>query len=101
MTPLALALKRIDLAEALPIFRLRLRFDDGIEGVVDLSSEAGKGVFAIWATPQAFADFRIENGRRVVWSHTLDLCADALYLEITGRQPEDLFPQLKSEPARA
>jgi len=97
----ASSLPKIVLAEALPNYRLRLRFDDGTEGVIDFSAEAGKVIFATWAIPQAFAKCRIERGRRVVWSEGVDLCADALYLEITGRPPEELFPLLKGEAARA
>jgi hypothetical protein len=29
-------------------YRLKVRFSDGIQGVVDLSEFAGKGVFALW-----------------------------------------------------
>jgi hypothetical protein len=29
-------------------YRLWLRFSDGVEGIVDLSEFAGKGVFALW-----------------------------------------------------
>jgi hypothetical protein len=97
----ASSLRKIVLAEALPNYRLRLRFDDDIEGVIDFSAEAGKGIFTIWATPQVFATFQVHNGRRIAWPEEVDLCADALYLEVTGQQPEDLFPQLKGEAACA
>ncbi len=38
----------------LPDFRLRLRYSDGVEGVVDLSHLVGKGVFRIWDQPGIF-----------------------------------------------
>src|SRR5665647_3872415 len=41
-------MKHLTSIEALPDYRLKLRFDDGVEGVVDLSPEVGKGVFAAW-----------------------------------------------------
>jgi hypothetical protein len=86
----------------LPGYRLHLRFDDGVEGAVDLSADVGKGVFSIWRDPEAFARFRVEEGgRAIVWSDEVDACADALYLEITGMTAEELWPSLKQAPAYA
>lgn len=85
-------MKRIVFAQALPGYRLQLRYDDGVEGSVDLSADAGKGVFAIWRDPDVFARFRVErDGRALVWSDEVDACADALYLEITGMTSEALW----------
>ena len=95
-------MQRIIQATPLEGHRLRLRFADGVEGVVNLSNDAGKGIFAPWNEPRFFAAVKIERGgRALVWSDKLDLCADALYLEITGKQPEDLFPALKHETTHA
>jgi hypothetical protein len=94
--------KRITFARALPGYRLRLRYDDGVEGAVDLSADVGKGVFSLWCDPEAFARFRVsEDGRSVIWSEAVDACADALYLTLTGLAPEDLFPALKQTPSYA
>lgn len=85
-------MKRIVFAEALPGWRLHLRYDDGVEGTVDLSARVGKGVFAIWRDPDVFARFKIEeSGRALVWPGEVDACADALYLEITGMTAEELW----------
>ncbi|MDW8310567.1 MAG: DUF2442 domain-containing protein [Verrucomicrobiales bacterium] len=89
-------MKRIVFAEALPGYRVKLRYDDGVEGVVDLSAKVGHGVFAAWNDPSHFASVKIEEGgEALIWPGDIDLCADALYLEITGLQPQDLFPVLK------
>jgi hypothetical protein len=40
------------------------------------------------------------NGE-LVWGDQIDFCPDALYLEITGRKPEELFPKLGRIPACA
>ena len=77
-------------------YRLWLRYDDGVEGVVDLSPLVGQGVFALWEEPGRFQQARIGDGGEIVWSEDVDLCADALYLQLTGKQPEDIFPQLKA-----
>jgi hypothetical protein len=95
-------MKRITFAQALPGCRLQLRYDDGVEGIVDLSADVGKGVFSIWHDPEVFARFRVErDGRAIVWSDEVDVCADALYLEITGMTAEELWSASKQAPAYA
>ena len=93
-------MRRITFAQALPGYRVQLRCDDGVEGVVDLPAEVGLGVFAAWKDPIFFKSVRCERGRRVVWSEgesEIDLCADALYLRITGLKPEDIIPALQQK----
>lgn len=82
-------------AEPLRGYRLRLTYADGVTGVVDLSHLAGKGVFQLWNAPEAFGRVSIGSGGEVRWSEDVDLCADALYLELTGKQPDEVFPSLR------
>jgi len=82
-------------AEPLPGFRLHLTFADGIEGVADLSDMAGKGVFKAWLEPTFFEQVRVTDHGALTWPEDLDLCSDALYLKVTGKQPEELFPTFK------
>jgi len=82
------------LVASLPGYKLHIRYADGVEGDVDLSHLVGKGVFALWNDPQAFASVRIGPSGEVQWSEQVDLCPDALYLEITSKSPEEVFPML-------
>jgi hypothetical protein len=77
-------------------FKLWLRYADGAEGEVDLSDLAGRGVFELWNQPGAFERVHISAHGSVAWTDEIEVCPDALYLELTGRKPEDLFPGLKS-----
>ena len=88
---------KISSAKALSDYKIWIQYSDEIEGEVDLSHLVGKGVFSIWKDMDVFQDFRIENGRSLAWSNEVDLCADALYLEITGKTPEEIFSKLKME----
>ena len=82
--------------------KLKLRFDDGVEGVVDLAAEVGIGIFTASNNPNHFAAVKIvHNGRALEWPGEIDLCGDALYLEITGMKPEELFPKLQPETTHA
>jgi hypothetical protein len=82
-------------------FRLFLRFDDGTAGTVDLSEFAGHGVFAAWNESGIFQQVRVTEQGAVEWPGEIDLCPDALYLRLTGKSPEDLFPSLARQSAHA
>jgi Protein of unknown function (DUF2442) len=94
-------MRRISNVKALPGYRLELEFDDGVSGTVDLSENVGKGVFALWRNPLAFEQVRIGSSGELVWSDQIDLCPDALYLKVTGKKPEDIFPALRGQPTHA
>ena len=95
------AMRRITDVRVLGRYRLGLEFDDGTRGTVDLSELAGKGVFECWREHGAFERVRIGSSVELVWNNQVDLCPDALYLKLTGKKPEDVFPSLRREPARA
>lgn len=94
-------MKRIVFIEPQPDYRLKLRFDDGVTGVVNLSHLVGQGVFAAWNDPKQFARVRIGEFGGPVWDGEIDLCPDALYLEITGQKVEQLFPNWNREAVHA
>lgn len=77
-------------------FRIWLKFNDGIEGVADLSDFKREGVFALWNDYKEFRNARVGGSGEIIWNEQLDLCPDALYLKVTGKTPEDLFPRLKA-----
>jgi len=58
--------------------RLWLRFDDGVEGLVDLSDRLEGPVFGPLRDPAAFAQVRIQAGT-VAWANGADLAPEALY----------------------
>jgi len=71
-------------------YRLWVRFSDGVEGIVDLSAYAGKGVFALWSDYREFEKVHIGPGGEIAWSEQIDMCPDAIYLRITGKKTEEL-----------
>lgn len=87
--------------EARDGYRIWLRYDDGVEGEVDLSDMVGRGVFEAWRQPGFFERVYISEWRSIAWNEEIELCADALYLEITGKAPEDIMPGLRSRTERA
>lgn len=82
-------------------FRLYLKYEDGTCGVVDLSDYAGRGVFASWLEPGAFDKVRLADGGHPEWPGGIDLCPDALYMQLTEKTPEEVFSSLKHLSAHA
>lgn len=76
-------------------YRLWVKFSDGIEGIVDLSEFAGEGVFTLWDEYREFQKAYIGPNGEIAWSEQIDMCPDAIYLRITGKKPEELFPKLR------
>ena len=70
-------------AEPLKDYRLKIRFSDGLEGVVDLSNLVGKGIFSSWKNPKKFAQVAVDpECHTVCWPGGLDLAPDALYEDV-------------------
>jgi len=86
---------------ALPNHRLWLRYDDGVEGEVDLSDLAGRGVFEPLTDAAYFVTVHLGSHGAIQWSPSLDLCPDAMYLRLTGKTTEDLFPDIRLTSANA
>ena len=77
---------RVAEAQVLPEFRLRIRFLDGLEGIVDMNrliGSADAGVFKALADPAMFQRAAVEHGA-VTWPGDLDLAPDAMYRAIAA-----------------
>jgi hypothetical protein len=75
---------RVVEAQALSNFRVRVRFLDGLEGMVDLSRlihSSTAGVFAQLADPARFAQAVVQHGA-LTWPGEIDLAPDAMYAQI-------------------
>lgn len=79
---------------ALPDYKIWVKFSDGVEGEVDLAYLFGKGVFKKWENRRFFEKVPIGQRGDILWDDTIDLCPDAIYLKVTGKSPEELFPSL-------
>ncbi len=82
-------------------YGLWVRYSDGVEGVVDLSDLVGQGVFALWNDKREFQRAHIGPSGEIAWNDQVDLDSDAIYLKITRKKPEDIFPKLRELMQRA
>lgn len=82
-------------------YRIWIRFADGCAGEIDLSDLAGKGVFRAWDNQDLFGTVHLAPHGAVAWSAEIELCPDALYLDLTGRSPQHVFPGLAKSVSHA
>lgn len=77
---------RVTAVSPLPDYKIRVVFDDGAAGVVELAYLLGRGVFKAWIDPTFFQSVGIdpETGT-VCWPGGIDLCPDNLYHKVTGK----------------
>lgn len=93
----------MNLTEVAPVggYRLFLRYADGACGEVDLSSFAGRGVFSAWLKPGVFEQVALSETGHPEWPGEIDLCPDMLYMRLTGKSPDVVFPALHNLPVHA
>lgn len=79
-------LKDIVAAKAIGDYRLYLRFEDGVDGVVDLAPYLSfQGIFEPLRDPAYFAEVRVDAGLgTVAWPNGADLDPDVLYGRVAG-----------------
>lgn len=78
-------------------YKIWIHFEDGIEGEVDLSHLAGKGVFSLWNDYATFGKVRIGKHGELIWSKEVEICSDNIYLQLSGQKPEEIFGAYKRE----
>ena len=76
-------------ASALPGCRLFVEFEDGITGIIDLSSWKNKQAFIEWADENNFSNFIITANKKIEWSNDIDMDPDAFYLQLIGKTFEE------------
>ena len=56
-----------------------------IEKSVDLSYRADHGVFKAWNDKSFFDAVRISESGAIAWGDDIELCPDALYVRVSGK----------------
>ena len=77
--------------KALDGYRIWIKFEDGVEGELDLSRHAGRGVFKAWEDREFFEAVIVPDYDAIAWPGDLSMCGDALYTELTGKNLDELI----------
>ena len=60
-----------------------------------------EAVFSVWSDRAFFERVCISESGAIAWSDEIDLCPDALYMQLTGKSVEDLMPAVRTLSANA
>ncbi len=83
--------------KALDGYRIWIKFEDGVEGELDLSRHSGRGVFKAWEDREFFEAVEVMPYDAIAWPGDLSMCGDALYMELTGKTLDDLLNIVDAE----
>jgi hypothetical protein len=72
--------------EALPGYKIRITYSDGLQGAVDLSADVGRGVFAPLADEAFFRTVHLGKHGQIAWSEDIEICPDSAYADIAGKK---------------
>jgi hypothetical protein len=75
-------------------YRLRLRFDDGADGEIDIKATVSfEGVFEPLSDPEFFSQVRVDpESGTIVWPNGADLDPLVLHSRVTGQPISFDFP---------
>ena len=76
-------------AKPLDDYRLFVEFEDGVNGIIDLSSWKEKSAFEFWNEERNFQKFNITKDKKIEWNDKIDMDPDAFYLKLTGKNFDD------------
>jgi hypothetical protein len=72
------------------------------EWIVQLrKGDGSREILADVPWPGLFEAVRLSAAGCPEWPGDLDLCTDALYMQLTGKRPEEVFPALANPTAHA
>jgi hypothetical protein len=71
--------------KAIHKYRLQIGFNDGTNGIYDVSSLAGTAVFNSWENEDTFFNVFINpENNAIAWNHEMEIDTLTAYLEIKG-----------------
>ena len=77
--------------EARAGYRIWLRYQDGVEGEIDLADIADTGLCKPWRERAFFERIHVNDGGAVAWNGDIEICPDSLYAELLGITLADLL----------
>lgn len=72
-------------------YHLKVEFEDGISGSVDLSEFINSGIFKVLKDENLFNKVFITERGAIAWNEELEISSDAIYLELSGKSFEEIL----------
>ena len=86
---------------ALGDYRIWIRYSDGSAGEVDLAHLAGRGVLSAWNDRRFFENVHLGPAGAIAWGEDIELCPDALYMQVTGKPLGEVMSGITLQAERA
>lgn len=78
--------------ESMEKYRIRVEFDDGVEGIYNLSHLAGKGIFIRWEEDNSFDNVFVDKeSGAITWPEIGDIDTLQVYCKIRKINIEDFL----------
>ena len=75
-------------------YQLSVLFDDGLDGIIDVSHLAGKGIFEKWDRNNIFKKVYINRqNNSISWTGEIDIDTLNVYCTIKGISPQNFLQQ--------
>ena len=71
---------------------ISIKFDDGVNGTIELNDLVEKGIFKVLQDKNQFAKV-YTNGYSIAWSNELEIDATTIYSELTGKNFGEILSQ--------
>ena len=95
---------RIILVEPRDGLSIWVEYEDGVSGLADLSDVRGMGLFRAWEDREFFERVQISATGGISWGEgddQFDICADKVYMDVTGKSLAEVMPGFSSSAVRA
>ena len=79
-------MEKVVYVQALENHQLQVKFDDGVEGIVDCKNTLYGSAFEPLKDPKAFAQVAIDEFGAVCWPNGADLAPDAMHDNLLAQQ---------------
>lgn len=74
----------------LPNYKLKVSFEDGVSGIINLETFLQKGIFAVLQDETLFNQVKF-NQSAIFWNEELEIDLLNIYLELSGKSFDELF----------
>lgn len=89
---------KIKSANYLKDYRIEILYEDGLTGILDLSSHSQQGMFSGWQEEAYFKKFSIaEFGETLEWPNGEDISPESIYSQIAKVEPLKAFESMLAD----
>lgn len=70
-------------------YKIFVEYNDGINGIIELSKWKNNPVFSDWNNEENFKNFKITNDKKIDWGNNIEMDPDSFYLQLINKTFEE------------